>query len=165
MSLVSQVIRVGIADLKLARSPDLLRTSGLGSCVGVVIYDSTFKLAGMAHVMLPDSHLNKNAAQNRWKFADTAIDDLYKLLIENGARKHALKAKIAGGAQMFAFNSGTDKVSIGNRNVEAVMQGLKKYRVPLTGRDTGGNSGRTIEFHPASGVLKIKTIHKGESEI
>ncbi len=33
------VIKVGIADVKIARFPDTIRTSGLGSCVGLVLYD------------------------------------------------------------------------------------------------------------------------------
>lgn len=165
MNAVNQVIKVGIADLKITQSPDVLRTSGLGSCVGVVIYDSAIKIAGMAHIMLPDSSMNRNAAQSKWKFADTAIDDLYASLLKRGARKYGLKAKIAGGAQMFAFAVQDDKLRIGARNIEAVIETLNKYHIPVVSQDTGGNSGRTIEFSPETGMLRIRTVNKGEMEI
>lgn len=165
MNTVDQVVKVGIADLKLTCSPELLRTSGLGSCVGVVIYDPSLKIAGMAHVMLPDSELNRNPAQNMWKFADTAVEALYHLLLKNGARKYNLKAKIAGGAQMFTFTNQDDKMRIGVRNVEGVKKALKKYKIPLISEDTGGNNGRTIEFSPETCILKVKTANKVELEI
>lgn len=165
MNIAAQVVKVGIADLKIVSAPEVLRTSGLGSCVGVVIYDVSTKVAGMAHIMLPDSGMNRSPQQNRWKFADTAIEDLYSLMMEKGVRKYALKAKIAGGSQMFSFPGQSDKLRIGARNIEAVLHSLKEYRIPVIGQDTGGNSGRTIEFYPDTGILKIRTVNKGEIEI
>src|SRR5699024_1966184 len=97
-----------IADLNVVEAPNTIRTSGLGSCVGVVIYDNFKQVAGLAHVMLPDSKLTKQEKFNEYKYADTAIDSLVNQLISLGARKSQLKAKIAGGAQMFKFQSGTD---------------------------------------------------------
>ncbi|MBM7571843.1 chemotaxis protein CheD [Aquibacillus albus] len=161
----NHVLKVGIADLKIAKSTEVLRTSGLGSCVGIVIYDLSMKLAGMVHVMLPDSTLSKRESFNALKYADTAIAILYNSLLDNGARKCFLKAKIAGGAQMFSFSSNSDMLSIGNRNVEAVLSLLKQYKIPLISSDVGGNSGRTIEFYPESGILKIKTVNLGVFEI
>src|SRR5690625_4749710 len=104
MNEMTTVVKVGIADLNTVTAPDTIRTSGLGSCVGVVIYDTANKIAGLAHVMLPDSALTKQAEFNEYKYADTAIDILVDQLVRIGARKSHLKAKIAGGAQMFQFN-------------------------------------------------------------
>ncbi|WP_226034924.1 chemotaxis protein CheD [Aquibacillus saliphilus] len=165
MSITTKIVKVGIADLKVARSPDTLRTSGLGSCVGVVIYDLSLKVAGMAHVMLPDSTLSKRENLNELKYADSAIEILVKTMIDNGARKFALKAKIAGGAQMFSFPSSTNILRVGNRNIEAVVEHLGNYHVPILASDVGGNNGRTIEFNPSTGMLKIKKVNQGEIEI
>ena len=55
-----QVVKVGIADMNIAKAPNTIRTSGLGSCVGVVLYDERSKIAGLIHVMLPDSKSRKN---------------------------------------------------------------------------------------------------------
>lgn len=157
-----KIIKVGIADLNVVKAPDIIRTSGLGSCVGVVIYDATKEIAGMSHVLLPDSKLAKQANFNKYKYADTAIPVLIEKLIKMGARKFALQAKMAGGAQMFQFSSGSDIMRIGPRNVEAVERKLQEYRIPIISSDTGGHIGRTIEFDPETCKLKIRKVNKEE---
>lgn len=160
------VVKVGIADLNIVTAPNTIRTSGLGSCVGVVIYDQYKDIAGLAHVMLPDSKLTKQIINmNTQKFADTAIDELIDLLVAQGARKYGLKAKIAGGAQMFKFTSTSDIMRIGPRNVEAVLARLQMHKIPLLAKDVGGNCGRTIEFNPITRKLHIRTVNKGETYI
>ena len=109
------VIRVGMADLKVAQHPAILTTLGLGSCVGIVLYDIKRKTVGMAHIMLPSSKI-ASANTNRAKFADTGITDLLEGMIRLGARREDIIAKIAGGAQMFTFSSTTDTMKIGARN-------------------------------------------------
>lgn len=161
----NEVIKVGIAQMDIVKVPKTIRTSGLGSCVGVVIYDESQKVAGMVHVMLPDSSLNRTETINAAKFADTGIAALVDLLKKEGAQRFKLKAKIAGGAQMFQFTSDKDSMRIGPRNVEAVKAQLKKLGIPLISENTGGNSGRTIEFNPETSMLQVRTVNKGVSEI
>ncbi len=139
----------------------MIRTSGLGSCVGVVIYDEKKELAGMAHVMLPDSSLARTGQFNIAKFADTAVKELVNKLLKQGARASMLKAKMAGGAQMFQFSSGSDMMRIGPRNVEAVRKELADLKIQIISEDVGGNSGRTIEFNPQTCMLQIRTVNKG----
>jgi chemotaxis protein CheD len=74
--------------------------------------------------------------------------------------KHRLRAKIAGGAQMFSF-SNSDTFRIGPRNTEAVKQLLSDASIRIVFEDTGGTSGRTIEFNPEDQRLEIRTVHKG----
>lgn len=158
------MIRVGMADLNVCSSPDALTTLGLGSCVGIVLYDSTTKIAGMAHVMLPDStriRSNENVA----KFADTGIDELVRRLEKMGVPKKRLVAKIAGGAQMFAFSSENSMLCVGKRNVEATKEKLKSLDIRIISEDTGNSYGRTIEFYPENGNLLIKTVGKEEKII
>ncbi|WP_096189103.1 chemotaxis protein CheD [Evansella halocellulosilytica] len=163
--LSAQVIKVGMADLKLTTPPNTIRTSGLGSCVGIIIFDERKKLAGMAHIMLPDSSLAKSGAINRAKYANTAIQDLVSGLMKEGATVIRLKAKIAGGAQMFKFSTHNEVMRVGPRNVEAVKQALDAHKIPIVSEDVGGNSGRTIEFNPSTMVLEIRTVNKGVKEI
>ncbi|EIJ81476.1 CheD [Bacillus methanolicus PB1] len=160
-----QVVKVGIADMKIVRAPGLIRTSGLGSCVGVVIYDQVKEIAGLAHVMLPDSTLAKAGTINRAKYADTAIKELVSLLVKGGASPLALKAKIAGGAQMFQFAAANDMMRIGPRNVEAVKRELAELKIVIVAEDVGGNNGRTIEFNPKTCELTIRTVNKGTGTI
>lgn len=159
------VVSVGISDLNTVLAPQTIRTSGLGSCVGAVIYDETRKIGGLAHVMLPDSELTRQSEINEYKYADTAIPILIKKLSELGARKFALKAKLAGGAQMFQFTSNSDMMRIGPRNIIAVEEQLQAFNIPIIAKDVGGNRGRTIEFDPSTGKLKIRTVNKGETYI
>ncbi|WP_313798657.1 chemotaxis protein CheD [Cytobacillus sp.] len=159
------IIKVGIADMNIVKTPDIIRTSGLGSCVGVVVYDQAREIAGLAHVMLPDSSLAKSGVLNIAKYADTAVKDLVSKLIRHGARASFLKAKIAGGAQMFQFSGGNDMMRIGPRNVEAVKLELAALNIAIMAEDVGGNSGRTIEFNPQTCILHIRTVNKGIQEL
>jgi len=153
------MIKVGMADANICRSPDAITTLGLGSCVGVALYDKTTQIAGLVHVMLPDSTMVRQN-QNKAKFADTGIDLLIQMLTREGARRQALTAKIAGGAQMFAFSSNNDMLRVGQRNVEAVKRKLNSLGIRILAEDTGLNFGRTVEFYPANGEFLIKAVGK-----
>ncbi len=161
---MSTMIKVGMADLKVADFPNALTTLGLGSCVGICLYDPLTKVTGMAHIMLPSSKaIRKN--ENIAKFADTAIVELISQMESKGARKSRFYAKIAGGAQMFSFSSQNDAMKIGERNAEAVRAILKDIGIPIKADETGGNFGRTIEFYSEDGKLLIKTAGKGIKEL
>lgn len=156
---MGEMIRVGMADLNICLPPNSITTLGLGSCVGIVLYDPVKKISGMAHIMLPDSTKVRNNS-NIAKFADTGLDELLRQVIVAGAQKSALVAKIAGGAQMFAFSSQSDTLRVGDRNVEAVKAKLKTLGIRIIAEDTGDFYGRTIEFYPESGDLLIKAVGK-----
>lgn len=162
---MAEVVKVGMADLNIARAPNTIRTSGLGSCVGIILYDDYTPIAGMAHIMLPDSSLAKSGSMNLAKYADTAIDELIRRLEKEGAHIRSLKAKIAGGAQMFNFSFSNEMMRIGPRNVEAVKNKLRELNIPIVAEDVGGSSGRTIEFNPETKMLTIRTVNQGVKEI
>ena len=161
---MSEIIKDGMADLKVCKSPDGVTTLGLGSCVGIAIRDPSTKIGGLAHIMLPDSTSIRNNS-NIPKFADTGIDELVKQLIKAGASRSRLVAKIAGGAQMFAFQNKSDLVRVGERNVEAVRRKLQQLRIPILASDTGKNYGRTVIFYPETGDFVIKSVGKKDSVI
>ena len=156
---MNEMIKVGMADLNICASPNALTTLGLGSCVGIVLYDPVRKIAGMVHVMLPDSTKILNNA-NKAKFADTGIDELITQMLTLGAERRVLIAKIAGGAQMFAFSNTNEMMRIGERNIEATKLKLRDLGISLKAEDTGANYGRTIEFYPETGALLIKSVGK-----
>lgn len=156
---MNNTIKVGMADMNVCNAPNTITTLGLGSCVGITLYDPGAKIAGMVHVMLPDSTKIFNN-ENKAKFADTGIDALIQLMIKSGANQRALVAKIAGGAQMFAFSNNNEMMRIGDRNVEATKRKLAELRIKLLAEDTGLNYGRTIEFHPETGDLHIRSVGK-----
>ena len=161
---MGQMIKVGMADMNLCSAPDAITTLGLGSCVGIVLYDAAKKLCGMVHVMLPDSTQIRNN-QNRAKFADTGIEALLEELIKRGANRRCITAKIAGGAQMFAFSTNNDMLRVGERNVEATKRKLAQLGIPILAEDTGLTYGRTIEFYPENGSLVVKAVGKAVKTI
>ena len=161
---MSETIKVGMADLKACKSPDGVTTLGLGSCVGIAIRDPIAKVGGLAHVMLPDSTQIENNS-NKFKFADTGIEELVKQIVALGGNKSRFEAKIAGGAQMFSFQNKSDMVRVGERNVEASKKKLKELGIPLKAEDTGLNYGRTVIFYPENGDFVIRSAGKPEKTI
>lgn len=157
-------IKVGMADMNVCAAPDSIITMGLGSCVGVVLWDKVTKVCGMVHVMLPDSTaISQNV--NKAKFADTGIEELLNRVIAIGGSKNRLVAKIAGGAQMFAVGKDVPSLRVGDRNVAACKKKLEELGIPLVAENTGENYGRTVMFFPETGVYRIRAIGREIMEI
>ena len=156
---MSKVIKVGMADLNICKSPDIITTLGLGSCIGLTLYDPVTKIGGMVHYMLPDSTQMRNNS-NIAKFADTGIDELLKRVLRAGANRTRLVAKIAGGAKMFSVSGSSNVSNIGGRNALAAKEKLRQLRIRLIAEDTGLNYGRTVELHCETGDFYIKAIGK-----
>jgi chemotaxis protein CheD len=159
------LIKVGMADLNVTHLTGVLKTTGLGSCVGLTLYDARAKVAGMAHVMLPSSDIAREGKLNIAKYADTAIPEMIQRMIALGAQVSRMEAKMAGGAQMFAFGGSSDTMRIGPRNVESCKDMLQTYKIPVKAEDTGGNYGRTIEFDCETGILLIRSVQQGVKEL
>jgi chemotaxis protein CheD len=153
------IIKVGMGDYKVTKRPEDLTTLGLGSCVGICIYDNSSGIIGMAHIMLPSIAQSRDI-NNIAKFADTAIPGMINDMVALGAKKSHLIAKIAGGAQMFSFSKESDIMKIGPRNVSKTKEILSELNIPIIAEDTGGNSGRTIVFQSEDGNLLIKVASK-----
>ncbi|MCL2221172.1 MAG: chemotaxis protein CheD [Oscillospiraceae bacterium] len=157
------VLVVGMADLKVAKAPDTLTTLGLGSCVGITLFDKKNKIGGMAHCMLPT--YKGFEGQNKAKFVDSAVVELLNQMVRIGASRAGLVAKIAGGAHMFGKSQNNDLLKIGERNAAAGLAVLKQLSIPVQANDTGGTHGRTIELNPETGALSIKTVGLGTKSI
>ncbi|KUO52517.1 MAG: chemotaxis protein CheD [Desulfitibacter sp. BRH_c19] len=158
-----QEFRVGIADMKVTNSPHNVITLGLGSCVGIVLFDKFARVGGMVHIMLPDSTQFKNA-DNPAKFADTGIDMLLREVLMIGAKKSNIVAKIAGGAQMFKRNT-SNLLNIGERNIKKTKEVLDSLDIALSAEDTGGNKGRTMILQTDSGKVLVRTVGSVPKEI
>lgn len=156
---MGELIKVGMADLKVGRAPDTLTTLGLGSCIGLTLYDPVTKVGGLVHYMLPDSTKLRNSA-NIAKFGDTGTKELLRLMLANGANKRRLVAKIAGGACMFEISGATSVGNVGARNAEEAKIILKQLGIRLVAEDTGLNYGRTVELRCETGEYVIKAIGK-----
>ncbi len=150
---MKDLINVGVAQIRFASSPAVLRTI-LGSCVGVCVYDRIKKIGGMAHILLPNRPGDNS---NLEKYADSAVQILVQKLIKDGAKKEFLSAKIAGGASMFKFGTNITLGQIGDRNIEQTKIELQKLGVPILIEDVGGSVGRVIDFFLEDGRLLVKS--------
>lgn len=151
---------VDIAMMKIARAPVQLYSLGLGSCIGVAIYDPAMKIGGLIHILLPTSQGFENGNHVRTKFADSGIVELVDCLIKAGASRMRMKAKMAGGASMFITKNLSSVHEVGNRNIQSSRETLKQLGIELISHDTGGNKGRTIYFDLETGQLTIRTVDR-----
>lgn len=145
---------VGVGEYRVIHNPERLMCIGLGSCVGIAIYDLTARVGGLIHAMLPRYEEGRDKT-NASKYADSSIMLMVDELLEMGASKSALKAKMAGGAQMFSFIS-SDTLNIGLRNSQSARETLKKESIPLLAEEVGGTKGRTVIFSTVDGSFRIQ---------
>lgn len=59
----------------------------------------------------------------------------------------------------------TAGTGMGERNVAAVKNELKKLGILIMAQDTGSNYGRTVEFHTEDGSVLIKSVMHGNKTI
>jgi chemotaxis protein CheD len=156
--------RVGISQYLVTPAPALLVAHGLGSCVGIALYDPENRVGGLAHTLLPSPRPGTEILRPG-KFADTAIRTMVEDLLRLGACRESLWAKLAGGANMFEQLLNTADEGVGARNVRSARETLEAQAIPLMAEDTGGNYGRTLEFDLATGAVRIRTIRGGDTAI
>ena len=154
-------ISVRVGEVRVGMGKTVLFAIGLGSCVGVALYDARARVGGLAHVMLPHPSSARQPTPIG-RFASTAVDYLISEMENAGAARRRMFARLVGGAAMFETILAEDGPALGQRNVEAARQALKKAGVPLKAEETGGNFGRTVHFHVADGRLLISSVRHGD---
>jgi len=158
------LIEVGMAEVRVGSFPDVLVTRGLGSCIGIAIYEPRKKIGALAHAMLP-SIANAKAKFNPAKYVDSAVSIMIDELKKRGVQPHQLVAKLFGGAHMFSSIPLDSPFNVGGKNIDKAREILASYGIKVVGEDTGGNYGRTIFFDLDTGKVRIKTVFQGEKEV
>lgn len=141
---------------------DVLTSIGLGSCIGLALVDRARSIAGLAHVMLPESTGEPDAA-SRMKFADLAVPVLVEKVVALGTTKTRLEAVLVGGAKMFQL--GGSSLDIGARNEQATLDALRRAGVRVTAKATAGAKGRTVRVHVGGGRILCKEAGGVEAEL
>ena len=176
--MVPNRVQVAMGEGVVASAPHIVLSSGLGSCVAIILYDARRKIGALAHVMLPDScqlQSEQSATctgpgrsvrnpQSTFKCADTAIATLLERLRSRGAVRRDIVAKMVGGARMFSCYEDHD-TGIGEQNITSVRRILRREHIALIGEDTGGHHGRSVKFHLDSGRVIVTAIGKEDKEI
>lgn len=164
--MTAETIPVGLGELKAsAKKGQVLVCYGLGSCIGLALYDSVARVGTMVHVVLPDSSLSRGQEVPPGKFADTAVRAAIAEMIKLGAVRSRLTARMAGGARMLNVAGAGSKLDIGARNIDAVRAALQAEGLRLCAEDTGGSHGRTLQLFVDSGRLLVSTVGRGEKDL
>ncbi len=151
---------VSVADWAVDRGDAVLITLGLGSCVALVLYDPEAAVGGLAHLLLPSPSLSQDREKPA-KFPDTAVPFLVERMREAGAVRRRLRARMVGGASMFASVSGLSVASVGERNVQATREALERAGIPLVGEDTGRDYGRSVYAFLETGRVEVRSYAHG----
>lgn len=154
-----RTINVGVGEWAVSADPEAtLKTYALGSCVAVMIYDSERKVAGMIHVALPDSSIDKARAERLpGYFADSGLPLMIEEMKRLGASRGSVWVKLAGGSTMMDESGVFD---IGKRNILAVKKILWKSTLGPIAEDTGGTISRTVTFRVADGGTTLSSAGK-----
>jgi chemotaxis protein CheD len=160
MGALETMVRMG--ELAVSSEPGhVLVSLGLGSCIGLGLIDRRMGIAGLAHIVLPQSQGHANA--NPRKFADLAVPEMLSKLEAAGARRVRLEAVRVGGASMFAVSSAS--LEVGQRNEAAVRDLLKAQRIPVVATATGGSRGRTIRIEVGSSAVTVREAGGKDTEL
>ena len=169
-------IRVKVADYAVggvgdaatqeggAREEPTLTTIGLGSCVAIILYDPTARVGGLAHVLLPSETMARDRS-NPAKFPASAVSLMLAEMTRLGADTRRVRAKLVGGASMFASLLPSGSINIGERNVMAARQALADSGVPIVAEDIGSDHGRSVHFHLRDGQVEVRSLKKGNRVI
>ena len=153
-------ILVRVADLRIGRADDVLVTIGLGSCVAIILYDAAVRVGGLAHVLLPSPALSRGSA-NPARVPQTAVPAMLSEMASAGASPRRIKARLVGGASMFAALSTPGTIQMGERNVVAARHALASAGVPIVGEAVGGDFGRTVRLHVGDGRVDVTSVMRG----
>ncbi len=158
------MIAVGVGDVRLTADPaETLVTYGLGSCIGVAIWDPVARVGGLLHFMLPESASDPAKAKaNPALYADTGIPHLFRSAYQMGAEKRRLIVRIAGGAQVL---DGDGVFNIGKRNYLALKKIFWKAGVLIHAEEVGGNVSRTLRLEVGSGRLLLQEAGAAAREL
>ncbi len=150
-------IAVGLAEIKISRDPqDVLVAFGLGSCIGVGVYDPVIRLGGMLHAVLPSSANSRD--DNLAKYVDTGIVSLLDQLTKQGLNKTRMIVKMAGGANMLNVGLKTPSFDIGTRNIEMAKLTFHNLGIRLVSEEVGGQIGRTVRLYVGNGNMTIRMM-------
>lgn len=156
---------VGLGDLYASKTPGIIiKSVGLGSCVGVVAVAPKYRAVGLWHVVLPSSKIDREkAAEIPGYFADSGIGAFINEFKKLGVASHKdLIIKLAGGASVMDSNATFD---IGKRNILASRKALWKNHMAAIAEDVGGNFSRTVWVEVDTGRVYIESPGRGRWEL
>jgi chemotaxis protein CheD len=157
-------VPVRIGEVKVARERSVLFTIGLGSCVAIALYDADARVGGLAHAMLPKPLRSRRPAP-AGRFVNTAVAELIDMMIEAGAEPARIRARLAGGASMFAALLPESGLRLGKRNIEAARRALGDAGIPVDGEEVFGEHGRSVFLDTGDGSLLVTSVYEQDVKL
>ncbi len=147
----ARVLSLVVGECVVSQEPDVVITTTLGSCIATCLFDSEFGIGGMNHFLLADSPDDRLSASAR--YGSAAMEQLINRLLSRTGRRDRLRAKIFGGGAISGFNN-----TVGNNNIEFVMNYLALEGIPAIGWDVGGTQARGLRFFPVGGRTQRRLL-------
>ncbi len=134
--------------------PGIEFSTVLGSCVATCLFDPDMRIGGMNHFLLsePPAGLAGTAAVDE-HYGVYLMELLVNQMLSRGAQKSRLKAHLYGGA-----NVNRNMMRIGTANAEFAQVFLRREGIAVMREDLGGTSARRVDFRPASGQIRFRTV-------
>jgi chemotaxis protein CheD len=151
---------VGLGHFAVLQGGGTLASYGLGSCVGVAMYDAAARVGGLVHVVLPSGQLSRDRS-NPARFAESAVPLVLGEMLRAGAVRGRITARLVGGASMFATLTPAGTVQMGQRNLNACRLALQKAGIPVAGEAVGGEIGRSLWFDVGTGAVTVRSFGRG----
>jgi chemotaxis protein CheD len=157
-----KTVHVGIGEYAVV-GVDALLVTVLGSCVGLVMYDKIHKIAGLAHIYLPDSATGfrrdhperENLLSPAPKYADLLVPRLLEGMLAAGAEKEHFLTYVVGGASIYDFPDDSP-LNIGKKNLEKTRSLLEGFHIRFMEIKVGGKSGRHVTFNSSTGDITVR---------
>ncbi len=153
-------VLIHIGGYYASREPTAIHTL-LGSCVAVCLYDGASRIGGMNHILLPGKadldHYDASA-----RYGINAMELLINAIMVHGGKRDRLRAKAFGGGNLLPNISSENRM--GDKNVNFVIEFLKRESIKLAGKDFGGHESRRVIFHTDTGEVFMKRIHSNLSK-
>ena len=150
-------------NFMVTKKPDDVIMTLLGSCVSACIRCSQTGIGGLNHFLLPSTRGKAlTNMEHSTRYGDFAMEKLIGSILRAGGNRHALEAKVFGGANLYDTES---ERPVGRSNIQFVLDFIHAENISLLAEDIGGLQGRKIYFHPLSGKVKVQKISKNQKDL
>lgn len=145
-------------QFRVSAGPRVELSTVLGSCVATCLFDPEAEVGGMNHFLLPEPPASHAPEEVDVHYGVYLMEMLINEMLANGARKNNLRAHLYGGA-----NIRSGMAQIGTANANFARGFLDRERIQLVREDLGGTSARRVDFRPASGLVRCRTVASTEA--
>ena len=130
----------------------------LGSCVAITMWHPRSRLGGMCHYLLPSRGPNPWSDDDPLdgRYGDEALEMFMREIQQAGTYPEDYQAKLFGGGNQFPGHGQAPPFDVAARNVEAGVNLLAEYGLPVTAKHVGGSGPRQVILDLANGHVWVR---------